>query len=153
MNQPTSQITIEILRTYSSADAAQIGALMPYLSSRLDDTPISEELLKDIISSPYHDQLVARDGSGTIIGIATLSVIMAAGVGRGAYLEDFVVNPTAQGMGVGGRLWDAIITWCEEKGAHKLDFTSSSSKEAAQRFYLKHGAVIRDTNHFRKAID
>ena len=152
MNQPTPQITIEILRRYSPDDAVQIGALMPHLSSRLDDTPIDEELLKDIISSPYHDQLVARDANGTIIGTATLSIVMAAGVGRGAYLEDFVVSPTAQGTGVGARLWDVMIAWCKEKGAHKLDFTSSASKEAAQRFYLKHGAVVRDTNHFRKTI-
>lgn len=153
MNQPTPEVTVETLSSYSFEDAAGIGKLMPHLSSRLGDEPIDEKILRDIIASPYHDQLVARDEAGTIIGTATLSITMAAGVGRGAYLEDFVVSPHAQGAGIGSKLWSAMISWCEQKGAHKLDFTSSPSKKAAQHFYQKHGAVVRDTNHFRKTID
>ena len=152
MNQPTPT-TIEVLAAYSSEDAAMMGSLLPYLSDKFDGAPLDEGLLRDIISSPHHDQLVARNTDGAIVGMATVSVVLGAGVTRGAYLEDFVVHPDTQGMGVGGALWEAIISWCQEKGAKKLDFTSSPSKEAAQRFYLKHGAVVRDTNHFRKTIE
>ena len=153
MNQPTSSIIVEALSSYSSEDAAAIGRLLPSLSHTFDGSPVDAQTLSDIITSPYHQQFVARDHRGAVIGTATVSVTMGAGVARGAWLEDFVVSSGAQGTGVGGKLWDEIIKWCQEKDAHKLDFTSRPSKEAAQTFYLKRGAIIRDTNYFRKVID
>ncbi len=152
MNTPTPDLTIEPLTVYSAADAAAIGALLPYLSDAFSNSPASRQTLIDIIGSPYHEQLVARDASGTIIGIATVSITFGAAVGRNAWLEDFVIDQNTQGMGVGGKLWDAVIEWCHEKSAHKLGFTSRASRTAAQAFYLKRGAIIRDTNYFKKDI-
>lgn len=153
MNQPTLDISVEALTTYSPEDAAAIGRLLPFLSESFSGSPVDQRTLRDIISSPHHDQLVARTSSGTIIGTLTISLTMGAGVIRKAWLEDFVVDPAIQGGGVGGKLWDAMIDWCRTRGVHKLDFTSHPTKEAAQRFYLKRGAVVRDTNYFRKTID
>lgn len=110
---------------------------------------MSEPLLRTIIASPHHDQLVARDEAGRIVGTATLSIIMGAGVNTKAYLEDFVVDPEVRGAGIGGKLWEAMLDWAREHGANKLNFTSSAQK-GAQAFYLKRGAVIRDTNYFKK---
>ena len=149
MNQPT----IEALSTYSDQDAIAIGQLMLHLSDSFDGSPVSKALLSDIIASPYHEQLVARDEQGTIIGTATLTVTMGAGVGRNAWLEDFVVDPTIQGAGIGSRLWDAMIVWCREHGVRKLGFTSNPRRTAAHTFYLKRGAIIRDTSSFKKTID
>lgn len=149
MNQPT----IEALSTYSDQDAIAIGQLMLHLSDSFDGSPVPKALLSDIIASPYHEQLVARDEQGAIIGTATLTVTMGAGVGRNAWLEDFVVDPTIQGAGIGSRLWDAMIIWCREHGVRKLGFTSNPRRAAAHTFYLKRGAVIRDTSYFKKTID
>ena len=63
-----------------------------------------------------------------------------------------VADPTVQGKGVGSRLWDAVIDWGREQGALKLEFTSRPEREAAQRFYLKKGAVVRSTNAFAKRL-
>lgn len=148
------QQTIEILTEYNEQDASDIGKLMPTLSQRFTSDPIPEAFLRTIIDSPYHDQLVARDETGRIIGTATLSVIMGAGVRVKVYLEDFVVDPKVRGSGVGGKLWDAMMAWGRDHGANKLNFTSSvSTKQGAQSFYLNRGAVVRDTNYFAKVID
>lgn len=152
MHQPTSNVVVEILTTYSKQDAIDIGLLLPHLSDSFDGSPVPEQTLLDIISSPSHDQLVARNESGNVVGAATVSVIVGAGSSRNAWLEDFVVSPKTQGMGVGSKLWDAMIDWCQDKGVNNLNFTSRSSREAAQAFYLKRGAIIRDTNFFRKNI-
>ncbi len=151
MDQPIPAITIELLTVYAAADAVQIGQLMPTLSKQFTSEPIPESLLRAIIDSPYHDQLVARDETGRIVGTATLSIIMGAGVNTKAYLEDFVVDPEVRGAGIGGKLWDAMLDWAREHGANKLNFTSSAQK-GAQAFYLKRGAVIRDTSYFKKDI-
>lgn len=145
-------MNIEILTEYSPADAVALGRLMPHLSDTFDGSPVPEALLRDIIASPYHDQLVARDKQGAIIGTATLTVTMGAAVGRNGWLEDFVVDPTVQGGGIGSQLWDAMIDWCRTHGVHKLGFTSNPTRTAAHAFYLKRGAEIRDTSYFKKEI-
>lgn len=145
-------MNIEILTEYSPADAVALGGLMPYLSDKFDGSPVPEALLRDIIASPYHDQLVARDEQGAIIGTATLTVTMGAAVGRNAWLEDFVVDPTVQGGGIGSQLWDAMVDWCRAHGVRKLSFTSNPTRTAAHTFYLKRGAEIRDTSYFKKEI-
>ena len=144
--------TIETLSQYTEHDARAMGQLLTSLSDTFDGSPISEQTLRNIIESPFHDQLVARDETGTIIGMLTVSITIGAGVHRGAWLEDFVVDRSTQGTGVGGKLWDALIEWCRAHDARKLDFTSKPTKIAAQQFYLKRGAVVRDTNYFRVTI-
>lgn len=139
--------TIERLSAYTAEDAQQIGKLLPSLSSRFTDAPVGESLLKEIIDSPHHEQIVARI-DGKIVGTATLSITIGTGAGRKAYLEDFVVDPIIQGQGIGSALWDEITKWCTER-AVSLFFTSSTQKEAAHRFYLSHGATVRDTTVFQ----
>lgn len=139
--------TIERLTAYSASDAEQIGKLLPTLSDRFSDQPVDKELLKEIIESPHHEQIIARI-DGNIVGTATLSITIGTGAGHKVYLEDFVVSSTAQGQGVGGAIWDEITAWCKERNA-PLFFTSSAKKQTAQKFYLKHGATIRETNVFQ----
>ena len=153
MNRPQSDITVNTLTAYSFEDAAAIGRLLPFLSDSFSGDPIDRQLLTDIIASPYHDQLVARSTDGTIVGALTVSLTMGMGVVHKAWLEDFIVDPNLQGAGVGSKLWDALLDWCRDHDVHQLDFTSRPTKEAAQHFYLKRGAIIRDTNYFRKIID
>jgi len=145
MNEP--KVTVERLQEYSDADAAGIGRLMPYLSERLSDEPMAEDLLRAIIDSPHHDQLVARL-NGTIVGAATMNLLLGPGVSKQGYLEDFVTDPEVRGMGIGDKIWQAMITWCQEQ-AIDFTFTSHPSREAAHRFYVNHGAEIRDTTVFR----
>lgn len=144
-------ITIERLTTYTEQDAIDMGKLMPVLSEKFNDQPIDKGLLKEIIESPFHEQIVARLDA-RIVGCATLSITMGGGAGRKAYLEDFVVDPTIQGQGIGGRIWDEITKWCTEQDLN-LFFTSSADKEDAHRFYLKKGASIRDTTVFKWKSD
>ena len=144
---PNSEPTIERLTAYSIDDAIGIGRLMPFLSASKNAEPMSEQLLTDIINSPYHDQLVARMDS-LIVGAATLNILMGPAANKVGYLEDFVTDPELRGRGIGGRLWEEMVTWCKEHGV-SLEFTSQSTRKAAHSFYLSHGAVIRDTTVFR----
>lgn len=152
MNQPAKQVIIEVLDHYSEQDAIDIGQLLPRLSKKFSGEPIAKDLLEAIIASAYHDQLVARDSSGHVIGIASLTIKMGAAIGREALLEDFVVDPALQGGGIGGKLWDFMIEWCQDHGIRKMNFTSNPERQAAHAFYLKRGAVIYDTSYFKKDI-
>jgi GNAT superfamily N-acetyltransferase len=141
---------IELLTEYNKDTANRIRELLIQLSrSGKDRGEIPETWFNELIASDSHDMLLAYDDHGTIIGIATLSIIMGPIVRRVAYLEDFVTDSAVRGQGVGSALWDAIIDWSKSKHCTELNFTSGHGREAAQEFYKKRGAEVYDTNFFR----
>jgi GNAT superfamily N-acetyltransferase len=146
-----TDVIVERLTEYSEVDAAGIGRLMPFLSERLSGNPVDEALLRAIISSPYHEQLVARL-NGTIVGVATMNLLMGPGANREGYLEDFVTDPDVRGQGIGGKVWNSMIEWCLEYGVD-FSFTSRATRDAAHSFYLNHGAEIRDTTAFHVSVN
>lgn len=164
---------IETLNEYTPADAERIRELLKQLSrSGKDKGEIPKSWFDDIISSPWHDLLIAREeataspagnGSdatsasdaaspGRIIGIACLSVVMGPGIRKNAYLEDFVTDESVRGRGVGSKLWNAMLAWSREKGCRNLEFTSGRDRLAAHSFYTHHGSEIYDTAYFRKQL-
>lgn len=171
---------IEIIRLseYSEQIATRIRELLIQLSrSGKDKGEIPRTWFEQIISSPWHDCLLAvetnthdkEESTSTtpsplissqnslspsqILGMATVSVVFGAGIGKNAYLEDFVVDRTARGKGVGGLIFQAFEAWAREKGCKNLEFTCGNGRESAQKFYKEHGAEIYDTNFFRKKLN
>lgn len=143
---------VKKLDHYTPKIANRIRELLIELSrSGKDKGEIEKAWFDDIITSPWHDLLIAED-DGKIIGFACLSVTMGPGIRKNAYLEDFVVDSTIRGKGIGSALWDAMQDWAAEKGCQKLEFTCGNGREAAQAFYKNHGAEIYETNFFRKDI-
>lgn len=140
-------VHIERLTTYSPEDAESIGRLMPILSERLTEEPIDEKLLREIIDSPYHDQLVARQES-RIVGAATLSVIYGTAAGKQGWLNDFVTARDTRGVGTA--IWDEMGRWCNDNDIHVVNFTSNKERIAAHHFYEHKGAKIRTTTVYRK---
>lgn len=141
---------IERLTEYTPEIATRVRELLIQLSrSGKDKGEIPAEWFNDIISSPWHDLLIAQDDNGKIIGFASMSVMMGPGIRKNAYLEDFVTDIAVRGQGVGSKLWDAMIDWAKEKGCQRLEFTCGNGRESAQQFYKNHGAEIYDTNFFR----
>lgn len=145
-------ITIERMTDFTDQDIEDLGKLNLVFSE--EASPINVEVLREVCDNPNHYvQIVARD-DGQIVGSATLSVLIKALSGeRVAYLEEFAVSPQTQGKGVGGKIWDEMLAWCRDNELPKMEFTSKPSRVAAQNFYLKRGAVIRETNVFRVVID
>ena len=143
---------IKRLDTYTPETANRVRELLIQLSrSGKDKGEIPREWFEDIINSPWHDLLIAEE-DGKIIGFACLSVTMGPGIRKNAYLEDFVVDSTIRGKGIGSALWQEMLNWAAEKGCKKLEFTCGNGRESAQEFYKNHGATIYETNFFRKDI-
>lgn len=140
---------IKRLEKYSPEIAQRVRELLIELSrSGKDKGEIPKEWFLNIINSPWHDLILAVE-DGKILGMASVTIIMGAGVGKNAYLEDFVVSSEARGKGVGGKIWEEIIKWGKEKGAKRLEFTCGNGRDIAQAFYKNHGAEIYETNFFR----
>ena len=160
-------IKIIAVTEYNKTVADRIRQLLIQLSrSGKDKGEIPQEWFEQLISSPWHDLLLAvesvEDGNveqdlpalpEQILGMASVSVIFGAGIGKNAYLEDFVVDQSARGKGIGNLLFNAYEDWAREKGCKNLEFTCGQGREAAQQFYRDHGAATYDTNFFRKKLD
>ena len=160
-------IKIIAVTEYNKTVADRIRQLLIQLSrSGKDKGEIPQEWFEQLISSPWHDLLLAVESAEDsnvkqdppvlpeqILGMASVSVIFGAGIGKNAYLEDFVVDQSARGKGIGNLLFNAYEDWAREKGCKHLEFTCGQGREAAQQFYRDHGAVTYDTNFFRKKLD
>ncbi|MCL1839886.1 GNAT family N-acetyltransferase [Candidatus Saccharibacteria bacterium] len=144
-------VTIEKLTEYNEGLAAEMGTLLLQLSTSWDGSPVSREWVEHVIESPWHDELLAFDENGKLVGMASMSVVMGAKIIRNAYLEDFVVDAGCRGQGVGTKMWNAVLDWGREKKCKRLEFTASGNekKAGAAQFYAKMGAGIYDTNFFR----
>ena len=172
---------IEVIKLseYNERISSRIRTLLIQLSRNgKDKGEIPREWFEQIISSPWHDLLLAIEvtnqdeflkksseedasikewdvvfSADQILGMATVSVIFGAGIGKNAYLEDFVVDNAARGKGIGGLLFQAYENWAKEKGCKNLEFTCGHGRETAQAFYKSHGAEIYNTNFFRKKLN
>lgn len=141
------KVIVERLKAYSYKDAREIGRLLPFLSENCSGEPVPEALLREIIDSAHHEQLVARY-KGEIVGTATLTLLLGPAVKKMGYLEDFVTNPSLRGHGIGGALWEEMMAWCRQNDV-PLTFTSRPHRVDAHRFYKAHGAEVRDTTVFK----
>lgn len=160
-------IKIIAVTEYNETVADRVRQLLIQLSrSGKDKGEIPQEWFEQLISSPWHDLLLAVESAEDdnvkqdplvlpeqILGMASVSVIFGAGIGKNAYLEDFVVDQSARGKGIGNILFNAYEDWAREKGCKNLEFTCGQGREAAQQFYRDHGAATYDTNFFRKKLD
>jgi GNAT superfamily N-acetyltransferase len=143
-------ISIGEMTEYDAGIAEEMGKLLCDLSSSYNGEPVARELLEEIIDSPLHDIIVAFDDE-KLVGMASVSVITGAKIGKNEYLEDFVVAKDCQGKGIGSQIWEEILNWGRKKGCKRLEFTSSGKgkKQHAVDFYKNKGAEIRETNCFR----
>ena len=144
---------ITTLTKYTPETATRIRELLIQLSrSKKDRGEIPKEWFDELITSPYHDMLLAIDDNGKIQGIVTVSTIIGPIVRKNAYIEDFVTDESVRRQGVGSQLWEAVLQWALAHDCKELNFTSGKGREDAWKFYLKKGAEIYDTNFFKKAI-
>ena len=96
-------IKIIAVTEYNKTVADRIRQLLIQLSrSGKDKGEIPQEWFEQLISSPWHDLLLAVESAEDsnvkqdppvlpeqILGMASVSVIFGAGIGKNAYLEDF----------------------------------------------------------------
>jgi len=75
----------------------------------------------------------ARD-EGKLVGIG-----FVVGNIRHAQMVDLVVHPDYRRRGIGGRIFDARVEFCKQKGVIYLGLTYSSKTPWLKDFYERHG--------------
>ena len=148
--QSTPEVTISEATEVTAELIEAFVRLIPQLSS--SSPPPGAAQLEEMVASPASVLLVARDGSGVIVGSLTLALFRVP-TGLRAWIEDVVVDGAARGVGAGEALVLAAIGRAEAAGAKTVDLTSRPSREAANRLYLRVGFELRTTNVYRWSVE
>ena len=145
----TAPVTVEEATAVTDELVAAFARLVPQLS-RSSPAPGPSEL-EEIVTSPATVLLLARDGSGAVLGSLTL-VLFRIPTGVRAWVEDVVVDEAVRGTGVGDLLGREALRRAAEAGARTVDLTSRPSREAANRLYRRLGFEPRETNVYRYGL-
>jgi len=121
-----------------------VRQLLPQLTVK---KPPSQNELQALVNSESSSLVVARDGTGTIVGIACVAVYRVP-TGIRAIIEDVVVDVTVRGQGVGEALTRRCLNIARTKGVAAVTLTSNPAREEANRLYVRMGFTLRHTNDY-----
>ena len=149
-----SALTIDEAHEVTPELVAAFERLVPHLSK--SSPPPGKDELTEMVDAPGTFVLVARlasdgddqPGSGDIVGTLTL-VCFRIPTGVRAWIEDVIVDESAEGRGIGTALTERALELAAAAGAKTVDLTSRPSREAANHLYRKVGFELRDTNVYR----
>jgi GNAT superfamily N-acetyltransferase len=83
---------------------------------------------------------VARDATGSIIGMVTVQLVVSTAEGApSARIEDVVVDGDVRRRGIGRALVEAALDWARGTGATRAQLLMDTSNAAAEAFYARLG--------------
>lgn len=85
---------------------------------------------------------LAWDDDNNIVGITTFFYAYYSWIGRSLYIDDIYVPEPYRGMGIGNKIFDALIEIGKAANCRKLRWQVSRWNSKAIEFYQKRGAEI-----------
>ena len=83
------------------------------------------------------------------MGFATWGLSFPAGLTTSLVMKELFVCPTAQGKGVGCAILAELARVAEIEGCSRLDWATDGDNRAAQAFYAKLNAPIKEKVTYR----
>ncbi len=101
-----------------------------------------QQALVEIDVTPGCELLVA-EVQGEVVGVCQLIVFrhFQSMGGRCAEIESLHVHPDWRGRGIGGLLLEKAASHAAGHGCYRVQLTSNKKRDAAHRFYERHGFV------------
>jgi GNAT superfamily N-acetyltransferase len=136
-----AEVAIRIAR---SSDTPGLAALLAAGTRRGGEDPgdllAYQSALDEISATPGTVVLVAETG-GRVVGLCQLIMFrhLQERGGRCAEIESVHVDERYRSLGIGGALLEAAVQRAAEAGCYRVQLTSNRSREAAHRFYARHG--------------
>ena len=148
-NKPNAYISHNITIGEAHQVTPELIKAFEHLIPQLDEhrSPSDKELY-DVTHSKNTSLLLAYGKPLTILGTLTL-LIMNIPTGKYARIEDFVVDKSMRGKGIGKALMREALRRAEYSRAKIVDLTSHPTRISANNFYKNLGFNKRETNVYR----
>ncbi|WBL22122.1 GNAT family N-acetyltransferase [Zunongwangia sp. HRR-M8] len=95
------------------------------------------------------------DVDGKIVGMALVYFRFSTWKGRTVHLEDLIVTESMRGTGLGGALYNQVVTYGYEHGVKRVEWVVSEGNKNAIEFYENTGADIKKnwfTVHMNESV-
>lgn len=131
------------IREAVTADVPRLIALIAGGTLRHEDpadlAPY-QDAFAEMEATPGTTVMVAELG-GEVVGMCQLFTFrhLQERGGRCAELESMHVDAAYRSRGIGGVLLRAAVEWAAGQGCYRIQLTSNKVRDAAHRFYLRHG--------------
>lgn len=107
------------------------------------DLPNSVSATFDALVDRARGEILVATKDGAIVGMAAQSFNLAMRYGgEYAQLEELIVDPTARGLKLGGRLLEAAIASARARGAGEYGLYLVEWTESNRPFYEKYGLKV-----------
>lgn len=132
------------VRTATLADIPAIGSLIQKMAQH-DGVPAPEfaplqDVLSRMLARASTTYIVAENDEGELVGTLQLDFRLTTWEAAPyVYLEDFFVEESYRGRGVGSVMLNLAIKMAQERGCVRIDLDVLESGAEAQRFYVRHG--------------
>ncbi len=108
--------------------------------------------LEAVLNDPHH-LVLAAVSAGLVMGWAHAYMCCLVERDTFAELGGLVVDESARGRGVGGKLLAAVEEWARQNGCGVVSVRSNIIRHQAHKFYAAHGYQQIKTQHsFRKPL-
>jgi len=107
----------------------------------------TKEALEDILKDKNRPIFVAVDGNNHMLGYCFCKLqspdhpVLKKQLTL--YIDDFCVEETLRGQGIGKQLFDVVLSYAGEQGAYNIDLNVWSFNEGAIKFYESLGFSAR----------
>ena len=141
--------TFDIRHELRPGDLGMVIHLHGVLYAReygLDTTfePYVAKPLADFVLAGAGRLWIAEEGGRVVGSIAVVNADESVG-----QLRWFLLTPEARGTGLGRRLLETALTYCRERGMHRVFLWSFAQLDDALRLYERAGFRTTETNNTR----
>lgn len=100
----------------------------------------AEQMLSDAFGPNSCFRFLVAEYEGQVVGTAIYYFTYSTWKGKSLYLEDLIVKKGRRGLGIGKKLFEALVTESDKLGASKLTWQVAEDNEGAIRFYERFDA-------------
>ncbi len=127
----------------TTSDIPTLCTLLDYLfSQEIEFKPNHETQsrgLEMILNNNNIGNIFVAKKNKTIVGMVILLYTVSTALGeRVVLLEDMVVSPNEQELGIGSKLLDHAVKYATEKGCKRITLLTDKKNIRAQKFYKQH---------------
>ncbi len=134
------------IRPATLADVPALHELVAELANYVDALPEFTATVAayetDFREGFFHALVAEVDGK--VVGMALYVLMYSTWKGRMLYLEDFVLQPTYRRLGLGQKLWDALLEEGRRRGCKLLKWQIIDTNTEALKFYAAQNATIEN---------